>query len=256
MGTSETLGTCAIDKLLTKIVPHILEKIFFSLDYGSFKNCMEVSRSWNDLLISERFQKEGKSVFRKNLEKELWLASDAGNADDVRRIFSNFMVDVNCVGKRYHDTPLSRASCWGHKDVVKLLLDRGAELNKADKYGCIPLHLAAAHDVVQLLLDRGADPNKANNDGWTPLHLAVYKGRKEAVELLLEGGAEPNRTNIDGWTPLHVASYRGGPQDVVQLLLGRGADANKAANDNAGSTPLSLALSEGHTDIANMLKHL
>ena len=51
-------GHCAFDLLLSKSVPHVLEKIFFSLDYESFKNCQEVCNGWKKSLTSERFQRK------------------------------------------------------------------------------------------------------------------------------------------------------------------------------------------------------
>ena len=64
----ETMApACEFDRLFTKKVPHIHEKIFFSLDYESFKNCVEVSKSWNDLLTSDNFLRRGKSVFFENI---------------------------------------------------------------------------------------------------------------------------------------------------------------------------------------------
>ena len=51
------------DVLLTKNVPHILEKIFLCLDYKSFKSCKKVSTSWKALLMSETFQMKEKSVY-------------------------------------------------------------------------------------------------------------------------------------------------------------------------------------------------
>ena len=55
--------TSDFDILLTKSVPHILETIFLSLDYKSFKTCMEVTKAWNELLKSKSFQRKAKSVF-------------------------------------------------------------------------------------------------------------------------------------------------------------------------------------------------
>ena len=44
-------------------VPHIIEKIFFSLDYESYKACMEVSVVWNELLTSDSYRQRGRRVF-------------------------------------------------------------------------------------------------------------------------------------------------------------------------------------------------
>ena len=66
----------------------------------------------------------------------------------------------NNSGKRPRKyTPLHKAACIGHTEVV--LLDRGAEPNMADQYGCTPIYKAAGwgrKEVVQLLLTGGADP--------------------------------------------------------------------------------------------------
>ena len=164
--------------LSTKSVPHILEKIFFSLDYTSFKICMEVSNSWKELLTSESFKTLGKSVFCKDIERELHQASVDGNLKDVKGILSSGMADVDCVGGPHNATILGYASWKGHRDVVQLLLDKGANPNKATRTGATSLHWAAhsGHkNVVQLLLERGADPNLASISGWTPLH-AVCTG--------------------------------------------------------------------------------
>ena len=62
MASVEHKGNCAFEMLLSKSVPHVLEKIFFSLDYDSFKNCHQVCNGWKDLLISEPFQTKSKLV--------------------------------------------------------------------------------------------------------------------------------------------------------------------------------------------------
>ena len=106
----EPRKNCAVEKLFTINVPHILEKIFFSLDYESFKRSTKVSKFWNDLLTSESFKMMGKSVFHEDIERELMDASIAGNTDVVREIFSTFMVDANkpCqYGARLHVVALA-----------------------------------------------------------------------------------------------------------------------------------------------------
>ena len=134
------MNTCEFDRLFSKNVPHILEDIFFSLDYDSFKNCLEVSKSWNNLLTSEPFLRRGKSVFCEDIQKELLLAASKGNMDTIIRVLSTFMVDVNFMTP---SSPLMEAALIGRKDVVELLLDRGAEPNMANQWGSTPLLYAA-----------------------------------------------------------------------------------------------------------------
>ena len=193
--------SCEIDKLLTKSVPHIIENIFLSLDFKSFLNCLEVNRSWKDMLTSESFQRMGKSVFYEDIKKEILQEAKCGNTYAVRRILSSRLVDMNNLYTG-NGTPLHVSACRGYKDVVKLLLDGGMDPNYAyPKNKSTPLHLAAnmgRKDVVQLLLDRGAEPNKADDKYTiTPLYYAAREGHKVVVQLLLDRGADPEQCRIN-----------------------------------------------------------
>ena len=85
-------------------------------------------------------------------------------------------------------TPLWRAAEKGHEAVVKLLLEKGADVESKDKYGRTPLWRAAAHGheaVVKLLLEKGADvESKDGSDGRTPLSWATANGHKAVMKLL------------------------------------------------------------------------
>ena len=66
----KTMADCEFDRLFTRGVPHILEKIFFSLDYNSFVACREVSNAWNELHSSEFFRRKAELIYsRTNLLK-------------------------------------------------------------------------------------------------------------------------------------------------------------------------------------------
>ena len=254
-------GYSLFDKLLSKNVPHILENIFLSLDYGSYKICLEVNASWNELLSSESYQSKGKSVFGPRIKHDqirLIQDSRCGKAAEVRRLLSTGMLDVNktLTFAEMDGPPLLEASRSGHTDVVKMLLVKGAKPDQLNHFGRTPLHWASSNnypDVVQLLVDRGADPNLATPaDNYTPLYFAAIWDCKDVVQILLDKGADPNvARSDDGTTPLNKAAEFG-YKDVAQLLLDRGADPNKA--DIKGENPLSKALEGGHYDIANILK--
>ena len=115
------------------------------------------------------------------------------------------------------------------------------------------------YDIVRLLLDCGADVNRANSGpgytnglGWTPLLLAIRYENTEIVHQLLDRGADVDRADNLGFTPLLLACQKG-DVDLARILLDRDADVNKASSNNARDTPLLLATMRGHSDIARLL---
>jgi ankyrin repeat protein len=176
-----------------------------------------------------------------------------GNVNAVKKLLNNG-ASVNQADK-YGGTPLIIASGLGRADIVKLLLAKGANVNKANNNGNTPLYIASREghpEVVKVLLAApGIDVNKAGKDGATPLIIASWKDHAEVVKLLLSKGANINKANNEGDTPLIAASYRG-RIEIVKFLLAKGADVNKSGG-KAGDTPLIIASWKGHTEIVKLL---
>ena len=128
-------------------------------------------------------------------QNKLWEAVRDSNPDEIRRLLSCGLLDVNYWYDDYRhcSTLLLAAAGYTHKDVVQLLLDKGAEYDRTNRWGETPLNVAALCvriDVVKVLLDAGADPNIANEDGTTPLERAISRtGCWEMVKLLTSRGA-------------------------------------------------------------------
>ena len=139
--STAAMDSCAFDKLFAKSVPHILEKIFFSLDYESYNECLKVSDTWNKLLLSERYLKIRDEISKD--QEKLNNAAENGNTTEVKRLLSSGMLDINRGCGFYLVTPLNKAAIKGNKVMVQLLLDRGAEVNKQTGSGWTPLHWAA-----------------------------------------------------------------------------------------------------------------
>ena len=123
------------------------------------------------------------------------------------------------------ETPLHRACYNGHLDVVRVLLEAGADLHATDNGGRTPLHRACDNghlDVVRVLFEAGADLHATDDGGRTPLHLACDNGHFDVVRVLFEAGADLHATDNCGRTPLHHACDDG-QFDVVRFLLDAGA---------------------------------
>ena len=108
-------------------------------------------------------------------------------------------------------TPLMLAAIHGHREVARVLVDRGAPVNDRSARGSSPLMLAIMNrhsGIVRLLCDHGADVNARDQLGWTPLMHAAWTGDPEMVRLLLQRGADRRATDHRGWTAVRYARWR------------------------------------------------
>ena len=155
---------------------------------------------------------------------DVFEAATAGDAKHVAALVDADPSLANAVARDGY-SPLGLASFFKRRDVVKVLLERGAKPSSPSRdQGFTPLHSAVAtdageaiHDIVRLLLDAGADPNARSREGGTPLHSAAFTGDLEIAELLLAYGADPSATDPKGHTPLDIARDRRKAQ-VAALL--------------------------------------
>ena len=114
----------------------------------------------------------------------------------------------------------------------------------SDEQGFASLFIASQNghlDVVRLLLQKGADKDKANNNGATPLYIASRRGHLEIVRHLLQEGADKDKGDNNGMTPLFFASSQG-HLDIAKLLLLAGAD--KERKDKFDRKALDLCPAE------------
>jgi ankyrin repeat protein len=192
--------------------------------------------------------------------------------------------DVNA--KLWGYTPLHVASQIGDPTLFTLLINNGADVNARDDEDYTALHYVAEADhsnFVKTLIDNGANVNAKNEFGDTPLDLAVDEGNDETADVLRKLGGKagkdvdevPTRTIHDatgdgdlagvqalldagakvdavdeGWTPLMVAASNG-HKEIANLLIANGANVN--AKDAAGRTPLYNASWNSHWETAELL---
>jgi ankyrin repeat protein len=119
-------------------------------------------------------------------------------------------------------TALHLTAFFGHPDIARLLVERGADTNAVARnpMQVMPLHSAAAArqlEIAELLVDHGADVNASQERGFTPLHEAAQNGDVELARLLLERGADREPAAEDGRRAADFASA-GGHEEVLALL--------------------------------------
>jgi len=111
-------------------------------------------------------------------------------------------------------TPLGLACYFGHEEIARFLVLKGAEVNLPSKNGfnVFPIHSAVANDnygIAKVLLDAGAYPNVCQKSGVAPLHSAAQLGNIEMIILLLEHGAEVGLRMEGGKLPADLAAEKG-----------------------------------------------
>jgi cytochrome c len=146
-------------------------------------------------------------------------AAKDGDIGEIERLL-NEGADVNESGLA---SPLFYAIQYNHTDAARLLIERGADVNKASTWGT-PIHEAAKRgnaEIVRLLLEQGADPSVTASKGMTPLHSAAEGGSVESAQYLLDHKADVNALTTLDEPPIHYARLKG-HEAVAQLLIDHG----------------------------------
>ncbi|MDF2549970.1 MAG: ankyrin-3-like [Chlamydiales bacterium] len=138
--------------------------------------------------------------------------------------------------------------------AAALLKNKKIDPNARDVCGTTPLHLALQNrhlELVKCLLQNGANANLPDPLGFTPLHIACQMGCLEAaLELIDSHQAQVNAKSSIGLAPLHIAC-REGHLDLVERLIEKGA--TTYLEDNRGFTPLHYACQKGSLPIVIFL---
>ncbi len=184
--------------------------------------------------------------------QDIFLASYNGDLETIKKMIKenpDLVNSRNSTGR----FPLEMAAQTGQTDIVKFLLENGADVN-LNRGGATALHMAAIYggktEVITLLLENGADINARTGNGYTPLNLAVIGKQKEIAELLIEKGGEINLEN-QNFTQLLFISASGGIKKIADIALKKEVDFFLRTEN--GDTLLHSASEGGITELAELL---
>ncbi|KAJ7112611.1 hypothetical protein C8R44DRAFT_985058 [Mycena epipterygia] len=218
---------------LERSTMHLLEA--GSGQYAAFNHLH--SQRWYD--YSPDWQRDGPPPLR--------LCSEMGYTEGVHLLLKKDAHEDDIV------VALRTASGLGHINIVRLLLEKGANFNAADgKHGsALQAASAGGHtEIVRLLLENGADVNAEGGVYGSALQGASEQGSLEIFRILLEEGADVNMAGGFYGSALQAAS-RQGSLEIVRILLKEGADVN-AAGGRYGSA-LQAASYYGSLEIVRLL---
>ncbi|XP_071084672.1 inversin-B-like [Haliotis cracherodii] len=181
-------------------------------------------------------------------------ASRWGYLADVKRILEAGQVDVNCLD-RCGWTPVMWAAKCGHREVVELLVNEGADVSLVNDDGDNTLHFACmGGDVETVKFVLSQNVRNVNSRGrWsrTPVVAAAENGRKEVIEVLVSDGADVSLVDDNGNNILHWACA-GGDVETVKFVLSQNIVDINARNEK-GQTASDTARLEGRQEVETLL---
>ncbi|MHC4798404.1 MAG: ankyrin repeat domain-containing protein [Planctomycetota bacterium] len=151
------------------------------------------------------------------------LAAYRGQAEIVK-ILLNAGADVT-IGDNENSQPIHNAAVGGHLEVVDILINHGVDINCQDDNGATALSFAVSYgrsEMVKYLLSMGVDPTIKNTYGRPPLHLAIMNRQFEIAELLVQSGVSVDSISSKPFAPITWA-IRNGDLAMIEMFVGNGA---------------------------------
>lgn len=153
------------------------------------------------------------SIRTRKRQIDVFEAAAIGDSAEVRDFVKHHPDQINTFSSDGF-TLLGLSCFFGHEEMARYLVERGADANRAsnNSFKVTPLHSACAvsnYAIVELLLQHGAQVNLSQQSGVTPLHTAAHLGQSRLAELLIKSGANINATLDDGRTPFALAEEKG-----------------------------------------------
>ncbi len=170
-----------------------------------------------------------------DINKELVIAAEAGDIETVKQMLAKG-ADASAMGP--NSGALHCAAAYGHREIVQLLLQHGANPNVADNQSFYPIHLAAAYkhkDIILDLIEHGAKIDVVTSSKGTLMHIAAANDFYEILHISAVKRSLLETRDHQQKTPLNVAASLGN-YAFGWRLIDSGADVNTL--DDSGFSPL------------------
>ena len=171
-------------------------------------------------------------TYDESLNEQLWDAISKDDTQLVKELLENG-ANPNADADNEDLSLLMSAVMSEHFEIVRILLDAGAEVNHPNEDGATPLIDAAMlpnRAIVHLLIQRSANIDAQDDEGTTALIYATRFNQPDNVQELITAGADVNQANNEGMTPLMEAAAKGNIE-ILQILLDAGADVTAVDNE-------------------------
>lgn len=153
------------------------------------------------------------------------------------------------------------------EEIIKLIIEKGANIENINIYGLTPIHLAAMEDLLDIfiyLLQIGAHYNHIDYNGNNIIHNSCRSTTGNILYFILNSNLPENMIknyvisrNKNGNTPLHIAAINYDGSKQINLLLSKYRNILINMQNNKGDTALHLALSKNNIDsVEEMLKFI
>lgn len=141
----------------------------------------------------------------------------SNNHEEIVRALIDAGADIN-IKSSHGTTALMQAALEGHLQITKALIEAGADVD--DLRRALPYAISNRHiEVVKALIEAGVNVNANIGLKSTPLFNAAYAGTAVIAQLLIEAGADVRATNKHGYTALSEAAKKGNVEVAKVLLL-------------------------------------
>ncbi|XP_038560445.1 ankyrin repeat and death domain-containing protein 1B-like [Micropterus salmoides] len=217
----------------------------------------ETVRGFTDFILNKDLDDTDNSFDNKEMlleaEKQFMEAAKSNDVETMKTLGKG----LNANAKNVHDrTALHYAVAGKNKEAVQFLVQRRVKVDQKDKYGVAPIHLAAwfgSLEILKLLVQAGAEQKVENEEGLNIMHCAAINNHTEIVEYIVNDlqMKELDKDDQSGHGAFALAAEHGCVQ-MLDMLMDPYNMATMKPNKR-GDTPLHLAARNGHLDAVQLL---